>query len=302
MAENPPQTVSFSSQPSSSSSSQKSPQDLPQSQVPTFSNLPAYPGGYYQIYPGMHPALIPGLTPPLIEEHANRGAGLYAVPVNPFDRHVTGLPYNTLIPLTYRTPTRPSSEAAAGGENQGQAGQQQHPQQQQPAPQRQVVVRRFQIAFQIDLLLMLKLAAVIFLFNQDGSRQRLAVLVVFAVIVYLYQTGALTPIIRWLSQNMQRAAAPPRPPRPAARAENVPPARPEADNAAPAEGQPEAAVGNQPDNDADRAIENENENIPEAAGGRGNGGNQWWGIVKEIQMIVFGFITSLLPGFHNHMD
>jgi hypothetical protein len=81
--------------------------------------------------------------------------------------------------------SRPSSEAAAGGENQGQAGQQQHPQQQQPAPQRQVVVRRFQIAFQIDLLLMLKLAAVIFLLNQDGSRQRLAVLVVFAVIVYL---------------------------------------------------------------------------------------------------------------------
>jgi hypothetical protein len=51
---------------------------------------------------------------------------------------------------------------------------------------------------------------------------------------YRYQTGALTPIIRWLSQNMQRAAAPPRPPRPAARADNVPPARQEADNAAPA--------------------------------------------------------------------
>lgn len=65
-----------------------------------------------------------------------------------------------------------------------------------------------------------------------------------------------------------------------------------------AEGQPEAGIGNQPANDADRVIENEN--VAEA--GRGNGGNQWWGIVKEIQMIVFGFITSLLPGFHNHMD
>lgn len=81
--------------------------------------------------------------------------------------------------------SRPSSEAAAASENQGQGAQQQHPQQQQPAPQRQVVVRRFQIAFQIDLLLMLKLAAVIFLFNQDGSRQRLVVLVVFAALVYL---------------------------------------------------------------------------------------------------------------------
>ncbi|AES65318.1 transmembrane protein, putative [Medicago truncatula] len=294
MAENAPETVPFTSQPlPPSSSSQKSPQDP--SQVPTFSNLPAYPAGYYQMFPGMHPALIPGLTPPQTEEHANRGAGLYAVPVNPFDRHVTGLPYNTLIPLTYRTPTRPSSEAAAG-ENQGQAAQQQHPQ--QPAPQRQVVVRRFQIAFQIDLLLMLKLAAVIFLFNQDGSRQRLVVLILFAVLVYLYQTGALTPIVRWLSQNMQRAAAPPRPPRPAARAENVPPAGQVVANAPPAEGQPDAAIENQPANGADRAIENEN--VPEA--GRGNGGNQWWGIVKEIQMIVFGFITSLLPGFHNHMD
>lgn len=38
-----------------------------------------------------------------------------------------------------------------------------------------------------------------------------------------YQTGALAPLIRWLSHGMQRAAAPPRPPRPAAAvAENVP--------------------------------------------------------------------------------
>lgn len=42
--------------------------------------------------------------------------------------------------------------------------------------------------------------------------------------------------------------------------------------------------------------ENENENAPEPVA---NGGNRWWGIVKEIQMIVFGFITSLLPGFHD---
>lgn len=51
---------------------------------------------------------------------------------------------------------------------------------------------------------------------------------------YRYQTGALTPIIRWLSQGMQRAAAPPHPPRPAPRAENVPAARQEVDNAVPA--------------------------------------------------------------------
>lgn len=49
-----------------------------------------------------------------------------------------------------------------------------------------------------------------------------------------YQTGALTPVIRWLSRGMQRAAAPPHPARPAARAENVPAPRQEGDNAAPA--------------------------------------------------------------------
>ena len=38
---------------------------------------------------------------------------------------------------------------------------------------------------------------------------------------FRYQTGALTPIVRWLSQGMQRAAAPPPPPRPAVRAENA---------------------------------------------------------------------------------
>ena len=37
-----------------------------------------------------------------------------------------------------------------------------------------------------------------------------------------YQTGALAPLVRWLSQGMQRAAAPPQPPRPAVRADNVP--------------------------------------------------------------------------------
>lgn len=69
-------------------------------------------------------------------------------------------------------------------EEQGQLRQQEL-QQQQAGPQRQVVVRRFQIAFQIDLFLILKLAAVIFLFNQDGSRQRLVLLVFFAVLIYL---------------------------------------------------------------------------------------------------------------------
>ena len=49
---------------------------------------------------------------------------------------------------------------------------------------------------------------------------------------FRYQTGALTPIVRWLSQGMQRAAAPPHPPRPAVRAENVAAARQGVENVA----------------------------------------------------------------------
>lgn len=77
--------------------------------------------------------------------------------------------------------SRQSPEARALGEEHGQPGQQQ----QQHAPQRQVIVRGFQIAFQLDLLLIVKLAAVIFLFNQDGSKQRLVALLFFASLVYL---------------------------------------------------------------------------------------------------------------------
>lgn len=81
--------------------------------------------------------------------------------------------------------TRASVETEALGVEHGQGEQDQENQQQQPARQRQVVVRRFQIAFQLDLLLILKLAAVIFVFNQDGSKLRLIVLVLFASLIYL---------------------------------------------------------------------------------------------------------------------
>ncbi|XWS52274.1 hypothetical protein CRYUN_Cryun11dG0054400 [Craigia yunnanensis] len=264
-------------------------------QTPGYSGLPAFQNGDFQMFPVMYPAIIPGLTSLQNQEQTNRGAGIYAVPALPFMGHIAGLPSNNLIPLTYNIPTRPVTEARAAVEEQGQGAQPQR-QQQQAGPQRQVVVRRFQIAFQLDLLLILKLAAVIFLFNQDGSRQRLAVLVFFALLVYLYQTGALTPLIRWLSQGMQRAAAPPHPPRPAARPENVPAAERQGnENAALAEGQAGAENENRPADDVNRVVENENAADP----GLGNDGNHWWGIVKEIQMIVFGFITSLLPGFHN---
>lgn len=288
-----------------SNSQQSPPQDAPkppQFQGPAYFGLGASQNGDVQMFPIMYPAVVPGMINSQNQEQINRGAGIYAVPVLPFMNPIAGFPPNTLIPLTYSTPTRTSSSDAATVGEQGQPGQQQQQQQQQnhQAHQRQVVVRRFQIAIHLDPLLILKLAAVIFLFNQDGSRQRLVLLVFFASLVYLYQTGALTPLVRWLSQGMHRAAAPPQPPRPAARPDNLPPAaRQGNENVAGAEGQAEVENENQPLLDGNWAADN-NEQVVEP--GADNGGNRWWGIVKEIQMIVFGFITSLLPGFHNHID
>ncbi|KAL8509665.1 hypothetical protein ACS0TY_016764 [Phlomoides rotata] len=209
-------------QPSTSSSDQSYSQDSvdKQSQVSTSNGLKSQSGGSPML-PIMYPGLVPALFPPQQhQEQMNRGPGLYAVPVHPYMQSIAGFPSNTLIPFTYNLPTERSPEMREAGSEQGQPGEQ--PLQQQDGPQRQVVIRRFQIAIHLDLVLILKLAAVIFLFNQDGSRQRLSVLVFFASLIYLYQTGALAPVIRYLSQGMRRAAAPPEPPRPAARADNLP--------------------------------------------------------------------------------
>ena len=43
----------------------------------------------------------------------------------------------------------------------------------------------------------------------------------FTFVACRYQTGALAPLVRWLSQGMQRAAAPPQPPRAAGRPDNI---------------------------------------------------------------------------------
>ncbi|KAF9593564.1 hypothetical protein IFM89_024182 [Coptis chinensis] len=103
---------------------------------------------------------------------------------------MSGIPSNTLIPLNYNlVPTRRTTgEGGAMTESMDKRGRQQH------APQRQVVVRRFH--FDSNLTCHdNRLVTAIFVFNQDGSKQRLALLLVFAALVYFYQTGALTPLI-----------------------------------------------------------------------------------------------------------
>ena len=86
----------------------------------------------------------------------------------------------TICVFVFFTIRRPNpAEGGVVGEERGPEERQRHP------PQRQVIVRRFQFGFQLDLLLIVKLAAVVFVFNQDGSRQRLMFLLFFASFIYL---------------------------------------------------------------------------------------------------------------------
>ncbi|KAK8965414.1 hypothetical protein KSP40_PGU004515 [Platanthera guangdongensis] len=209
------------------------------------------------------------------------GPGLYAVPTYPqFMGMMSGYPPSTLIPLTFKIPTRENSTGTAGVELAQEARQQQ-------GPQRPVVVRRFHFAFQLDLALIIKLAAVVFLFSQDGSRHSFILLILFASFIYLYQTGVLTPLMRWI----RRGGAPPQP-HPAIHPEPPRPALAEGNN-------PQADNQNQAAQNVQAPAAAVHENPPEA--GRRNE-NQLLAILKEIQMFVTGFITSLLPGFHHHND
>ncbi|KAG8066162.1 hypothetical protein GUJ93_ZPchr0004g40028 [Zizania palustris] len=137
------------------------------------------------------------MYPPQSLDDQAQGPGIYAIQQNQFMG-------STLIPLNYRIPTE--SVGALAGEEQGQDARQQH------GPQRQVVVRRFHFAFQLDLALIIKLVAVVFLFSQEGSKQRLFLLIVFASLIYLYQTGAITPLLRYLQRAAGAAVRPPQAP------------------------------------------------------------------------------------------
>lgn len=169
------------------------------------------------------------------------------------------------------------------------------------------IVRRFHVGFQIDLLLILKLAVVVFVFNQDGSRDRLFLLLFLAGLVYLYQTGALTPLLQWISQSAQRAMMPPQQPQRG----HAPPADAQAREAR-GNPQDENAAANPPEANAGAAAGQDGVVAAVGEGGTGEAaGNQvqqqaaqgptWWGFLKEVQMLVVGFVTSLLPGFQ-HVD
>ncbi|CAO2036416.1 unnamed protein product [Urochloa humidicola] len=230
----------------------------------------------------MYPFYSPGAFPQQAGDDQAQGPGIYAIQQNQLAAAVGMGCYapTTLVPLTYNIPT---IGAPAGEENVQDARQ-------QNGPQRQVVVRRFHFAFQLDLALIIKLAAVVFLFSQEGSKQRLFFLILFASLIYLYQTGAITPFVRWLQRAGGAAARPPQAP---ARVENRAPLAALGGNLADLANPDQAAENQEPGAAAG------NENL-QAVEGEGNQRNWFGGILKEVQLVVVGFVASLLPGFQHN--
>ncbi|XP_024384310.1 uncharacterized protein [Physcomitrium patens] len=159
------------------------------------------------------------------------------------------------------------------------------------------VIRRFQVGIQLDLLLLLKLAVVVFVFNQDGSKDRLLLLLGLAGVIYLYQTGLLAPLLRWLAVKAQQFMTPPQQlaqgqpdqqPAPGVQAMDAP----AADAAVPGAEEPAGEAGAAPGG----------VNAQAPGGNAQNPQDPFWAFVKELQMLVVGFVTSLLPGFHPHAD
>ncbi|XP_042409625.1 uncharacterized protein LOC121998679 isoform X1 [Zingiber officinale] len=223
--------------------------------------------------------MSPGMAPILNPEYNENGAGIYAIQCLPYMSPLAGFSPKTLIPLKYNIPTR---QSAGGTTNEhGQEAAHQH------GVQRQPVVRRVLVAFQLDLGLIIKLAAMVFLFSQDGSPQNFVLLIFFASFVYLYQTGALAPFIRWF----QQAGAPRRHHAPLVQQNGQPVVRDLHNNPQPVAG---ANNQDQPTQNPEQVDDNQNPPQPEPPG------NKYWRLVKEIQVFVVGFLTSLLPGHHNN--
>ncbi|NP_001131686.1 uncharacterized protein LOC100193046 [Zea mays] len=237
--------------------------------------------------PMVYPVYLSGVFPQQGGDDQAQGPGIYAIQQNQLAAAMGMGCYapTTLIPLTYNIPTE-SIGAPAGEENVQDARQ-------QNVPQRQVVVRRFHFAFQLDLTLIIKLAAVVFLFSQEGSKQRLFLLILFASLIYLYQTGAIIPFVRWLQRAGGAAAHPPQAP---ARAENraALPAQNDGNEQPNDPANPDQAAENR---EQDAAAGNEN---PQEAEVEGNRRNWLEGVLKEIQLVVVGFVASLLPGFQHN--
>ncbi|EFJ24405.1 hypothetical protein SELMODRAFT_228299 [Selaginella moellendorffii] len=231
---------------------------------------------------------------PAPQDENSRQGGIFAVPA--VGSSLPPVPFAYGAPLGIPFGREDPSETTEGAAGQAAAGA-------RPDQQERVIVRRFQVGIHLDLLLILKLITMVFIFSQDGSRDRL-LLLFLASIVYLYQTGALTPILRWASERARRIMMPPIQP---ARNAPVPEARGGDNGAAavpaaipPEDLQNEARVAAAPDADEQpaRAEDQAQAQDQDQAQAQAQLGN-WRGFVREVQMLAVGFVTSLLPGFHN---
>ncbi|WOL13525.1 hypothetical protein Cni_G22295 [Canna indica] len=227
--------------------------------------------------------MLPGMVSINNPDDNEQGAGIYAIPCLSHMGSIAGFSPNTLIRLKYNIPSR-QSYGGAGNEHDQEVRQ-------QPGPERQVVVRRFHLAFQLDLGLIIKLVAMVFFLSQDASAQKLILLIIFASLIYLYQTRSFAPLLRRVlgRQGDPQMHVP-------LRLQNDPRDR--------HDGKMNCQLGenndvgnmnqNQPANNHEQPNANENHQEPVQHE------HIFWQVFKEIRMFVFGFLTSLLPGLHDH--
>ncbi|KAM3272056.1 hypothetical protein ACQJBY_042323 [Aegilops geniculata] len=110
-----------------------------------------------------------------------------------------------------------------------------------------------------------------------------------------YQTGAITPFLRWLQRAGGVAARPPQAPanRAPVAAQNDGNDQPPGGNLADPANPDQAAENQEPG----AAAGNENQ---QGAEGEANRRSWLGGILKEVQLVVVGFVASLLPGFQHN--
>lgn len=263
-----------------------------------------------QFVPVLFPVQMPIFMPP--SNQAGQNAGCYSLPIFGFPGMAPGAPAGFKFPgpMYVPVPMEGILPGATAGQEVGDAGRappvvvrgevplgrvgqlnEVPPIGQAEVPDQRRVVRRFQVGIQLDLLLLLKLAVIVFVFNQDGSKDRLLLLLGLACVIYLYQTSSLAPLLRWIAERAQQFMTPPH---------NVAQAPPNAQRAPDAQAReaPGAEVAN-PAAEEPAA----GEAAPEApAEGANAQQGPFLAFVKEVQMLVVGFVTSLLPGFHPHAD
>lgn len=232
-------------------------------------NLPMCPNWFGPpVFGYMYPAWVFTIQQP--------SGGIYAVQcqVLPFMGVTPDFYLGGLVPIAYTAPsssgaaspmevsTQIAESASQNAPAANEAHQRHGPpngdaqERRQEHHQRQRFLRLI-IGFQLGLLLMLKLALLVFVFNKTGSKDRLRLMMFLNIanLVYLYQIGAFAPLLKWLSHSARRAMTP-------------------------------AQTAQDQHNDTSQVAQaQERRNL------------NWHGFMKEVQMVVIGFVASLFPGF-----